>query len=80
MKGKLVERQTIVTWHKPEEQMPPNEDCVIATISGRIGNATFDHAFVVASWDEADGWFFEGLDRCDDITVLAWCDLEPYGG
>lgn len=79
-----IERQTIVTWHTPDEQMP--EPCVVVpvTVSGRFGNVTYDHALAIADWcDDDNGWWFQDelLNRHSDrVTVHAWADLEPYGG
>lgn len=82
----MIERQTIVTWHKPEEKMPEAYNFVIATISLRASWITYDRVLVVANWadDEegCDGWIFDDpiANRyADRVTVHAWCDLEPYG-
>ena len=79
----MVERQVIVTWHKPKEKLPEDDKFVVATISGRFGNVTYDHAIVIANYMEDDGWFF--LDSLaerfnETVTIHAWADLEPYGG
>ena len=63
--------------------MPPNDNFVIATVSGKVGHEIFDHTFMVANWIEGEGWYFVEADsenEMDEITVHAWCDLEPYGG
>lgn len=81
----MIERQVIVTWHKPEEKMPNEGDIVVVTVSGGFDNVTYDHAFVLAEWyDDGLGWYFhdEILNQTNrkSITVHAWCDLEPYKG
>ena len=82
--GKMVERQTIVTWYKPEEKMPEPCHFVVACISFRGDQITYDHALVLANWaDDDDGWLFDDplANRYNNkVTVHAWCDLEPYGG
>lgn len=75
----MIERQTIVTWHTPDEKKPPEGDIVVVTISGRISkNVEYDHAFALAEWYENDGWALSDIEA-DDFTVHAWCDLVPYG-
>ena len=79
----MIERQVIVTWYKPEEKLPLTDELVIVTVSGKIANITFDHAFAIASYCEGEGWFFDDIadeKDIDDLIVNAWCDLEPYGG
>lgn len=76
----MIEKQVIVTWHEPSEKLPSNDDFVVVTISGRVGNVTYDHALMNGSWAE-DGWLIEGIDAdTAEFVVHAWCDLEPYGG
>ena len=79
----LVERQVFVTWHTPDEKLPPEGNFVVATISGNTRNVTFDHAMVMAEWYDGEGWCIEGYDfglKGASLTVHAWCDLEPYKG
>ena len=81
MKG-ITERQVIVTWYTPEEKLPPEYISVVVSISGHVGHAHFDHALEVAEYaDDGCGWMIYGMpDNEDiDITVHAWCDIEPYG-
>ena len=76
-----IERQTIVTWYRPDEKLPPEGDIVVATVSGRRGkNITYDHAFALVSWfPDGLGFALEDI-HLDEFTVHAWCDLEPYKG
>ena len=77
----MIERQVIVTWHKPEEKLPLTDELVIATVSGKIANITFDHCFAIASYCEGEGWWIDCAENekdMDELTVHAWCDLEPY--
>ena len=82
----MIERQVIVTWHTPEEKLPPVEQMVVASISGRRGNITFDHTFAIVEWWGDEGWIIsdwiisEDDLHMDEFVVHAWCDLEPYGG
>ena len=54
MKGQLIERQVIVTWYTPEEKLPPDDDLVIVTVSGKIANMEFDHAFAIADYTSGE--------------------------
>ena len=77
----MIERQTIVTWHTPDEKVPPEGQIVVATISGHRPHVHYDHALALAEWyDDGEGWELTGIETMDDLTVHAWCDLEPYGG
>lgn len=80
----MVERQTIVTWYKPEEKMPPECIDVVACISFKGKHVTYDHAMVIGNWAaDGDDWiFYDPLANRykDRVTVHAWADLEPYGG
>lgn len=82
--GKLVEKQVIVNWYKPEERMPEEHYFVVACISFKSETVTYDHAMVIANWaDDGDDWIFDDplANRYKDrVTVHAWADLEPYGG
>ena len=74
----MIVRQDIITWYTPEEKMPPEGECVVATVSGCSNNATYDHALCMVSlWD--GGFVLEDLEL-DDFKIHAWCDLEPYKG
>ena len=70
----IVERQVIVTWHKPEERLPEAGVFVVATISGKTRNITFDHALVTAEYYQGDGWCVEPFDfiRLLDTNWQRW--------
>ena len=77
----MVERQTIVTWHTPDEKLPPEGDIVVATISGQAGCGYYDHVLARVEYYKEDGWYLTDKDdEMDELTVHAWCDLEPYKG
>lgn len=79
----MVERQVITTWYKPEEKLPKDGVFVVATISGKTRNITFDHALVTAEYYQGDGWCVEPFDfslKHAWLKVHAWADLEPYKG
>lgn len=81
--GKLVERQVIASWYKPEEKLPPEDwDMMLLTISGHGKHVQYDHALVIGGYDPENGWFLEGPDedKLTEFTVHAWSDIEPYRG
>ena len=76
----VTKRQDIVTWYTPEEKHPEVGVIVVASVSGRRGSCSYDHAIVLASWyDDGDGYMLES-EELDEYTIHAWCDLEPYRG
>ena len=82
---KLVERQVIVCWHKPEEKLPEEGTFVVVSYSGPLGkNITCDHALMIGSWfDDGLGWMIEGFPNylsTNKGTIHALADLEPYMG
>lgn len=79
----MIERQVIVTWYSPQEKLPNDGDIVIATISGKSRNITFDHALVAAEYYKDEGWCVEDIDftlKHAWLEVHAWCDLQAYDG
>ena len=78
-----IEKQVIVNWYTPGERLPEEGVFVVATVSGKCRNITWDHALVVAEYYADCGWFFDEYDpdlKHSYLTVHAWADLEPYGG
>lgn len=79
MKKAAVNRQVIVTWFTPEEKLPEDDLEVIATVNAKSKNKEFIRTLINVYYSSDEGWY--ELDYgFDEITVLAWCDLEPYGG
>ena len=74
----MVERQVIVTWYTPEEDLPDEGEIVVVTISGSRSGFTCDHTLTTAEWYENSGWVLTEMEL-DEFTVHAWSDLEPYG-
>lgn len=75
----MTGRQDIITWYEPWEDLPAPGVIVIATISGKGENVTYDHCLTLAEWYE-DGWVLTDDTKIKEFTVHAWCELEPYGG
>ena len=74
----MIERQVIVGWYTPEEKLPEQNKFYICTISAKSKSLRFDHVLMNLAWDEDDGWYSMEYDF-EELTVHAWCDLEPYG-
>lgn len=80
MSSGAIERQVIVTWYTPEEKLPAEGITVVASISGRWENVTYDHAFALVEWfNDGLGFTMSEVPERKGFTVHAWCDLEPYG-
>lgn len=77
----VVERHVIVTWYTLEEKLPEEDTGVIATISGKSANGAviYDHAIMVMYWCKEEGWYSD-TEVFEDLTIHAWCDLDPYKG
>lgn len=78
MKG-LVQKQVIVQWYTPEERVPQNDFAVLATVSGKANGVEFKHALMIMIYDTEEGWFSMEYEF-DELTVHAWCDIDPYEG
>lgn len=78
-KKAAVNRQVIVTWFTPEEKLPPEDVGVLATVTARAKNREFIRAILTVFYCKSEGWY--ELDYgFTELTVHAWCDLEPYEG
>jgi hypothetical protein len=74
-----IERQVIVTWFTPEEKLPEEDIGVLATVTARVKNREFIRAILTVFYCKSEGWY--ELDYgFSELTVHAWCDLEPYEG
>lgn len=77
----MIERQVIVTWYEPWENVPEEGEIVVATISGKRGNVKYENTFALVEWWKGTGWVMsEDSIKMDEFVVHAWCDLELYGG
>lgn len=74
-----IERQVIVTWFTPEEKLPEEDIGVLATVTARAKNREFIRAILTVFYCKSEGWY--ELDYgFTEMTVHAWCDLDPYEG
>lgn len=78
----MIEKQCIVTWYTPEEKPAPEDVWLYITISGRAEHTLYEKAPAVGVFYGDEGWIVKGVDLeipGTNITVDAWCDLEPFG-
>ena len=74
-----INRQVIVTWFTPEEKLPEEDICVLATVTATAGNKRFIRTVLPVFYCISEGWY--ELDYgFSELTVHAWCDLDPYEG
>lgn len=74
-----IERQVITTWFTPEEKLPEEDICVLATVTATAGNKRFIRTVLPVFYCKDEGWY--ELDYgFSEMKVHAWCDLEPYEG
>ena len=80
----MIERQVIATWFTTEEKTPKDGEPVLVTFSGHNKNETvsFDHCLGIAWYWFDDGWELEApiLEDITEVTIHAWCDIDPYQG
>jgi hypothetical protein len=72
----------IVTWYDPAEKLPPEDEYVVITFTGRRNdNQYYEHALGIGMYYEGDGWLIDGMDddESDRMTIEAWADLDAYG-
>lgn len=68
---RLEEERGHTRWHKPENKLPENDDCVLAIVSGLV----LIHSYEIASYTKEDGWCIESLPRAKHLTIHYWCHL-----
>lgn len=74
------ERQVIVTWYDPAEKLPPEDESVVITFSGRNEQIEYEHALGTGLCYQGGGWLIDGMDEfeSDRMTIEAWAYLDPY--
>lgn len=80
MSKPVKERQVIVTWYTPAEKLPPEDECVVITFSGRNEQIEYEHALGTGVYYQVEGWRVDGMDddESDRMTIEAWAYLDPY--
>lgn len=65
-------------WIPVGERLPEPDKQVLAIVSGRWENITFDRAYELASWSSDEGWIMEAWPELEDPEVTYWMPLpEP---
>ena len=65
-------------WIPVEERLPEPDKQVLAIVSGRWENITFDRAYELMSWSSDEGWIREAWPELEDPEVTHWKPLpEP---
>lgn len=65
-------------WIPVTERMPESDNQVLAIVSGRWKNVTFDHAYELASWSADEGWIIEAWPEMENPEATYWMPLpEP---
>lgn len=78
--GRIAKINTqIVSWYPPNKH-PKEGKPVVAVIRYRIGTYTAPPQFDCLIYWEDIGYVLQDDDEVDDLEVIAWCDLELYGG
>lgn len=65
-------------WIPVGERLPEPDKKVLAIVSGRWENITFDRAYELMSWSSDEGWIMEAWPELEDPEVTHWMPLpEP---
>ena len=65
-------------WIPVTEWLPEPDTQVLAIVSGRWENITFDRAYELVSWSAYEGWIIEAWPELEDPEVTHWMPLpEP---
>lgn len=67
-------------WVSAAERLPENDDLVLVTFTGRIGNREYIRAYLLASYHPSEGWFLEEEPGLVNPNIGHWMPLpEPPG-
>lgn len=72
---RIAELEEERRWIPVTERMPENDNQVLAIVSGRWENITFDHAYELASWSAEEGWIMEAWPELENPEVTHWKPL-----
>ena len=62
-------------WIPVGERLPEPDKKVLAIVSGRWENITFDRAYELMSWSSDEGWIMEAWPELEDPEVTHWMPL-----
>lgn len=72
----LRERLAADEWIDPAVELPPDDDMVLAIVSGNpADNITLEDAYELASYCSEDGWIVEQFELWETPTVSWWRPL-----
>lgn len=75
MKSKSEKECGLVgVWISTEDEVPSNDEVVLALVNGKCGNITFKNAYLLASYFK-DGWLLEDYPDTEEFTVSYWLHL-----
>lgn len=74
----MNERIVIDNWYEPQEKYPPVDEIVLCTINGLSKRLIYKRTFALLIWSGEKWLSAEGVDF-EELEVLAWCDIYPYG-
>ena len=67
---------TLPKWVRPESAMPPEDELVLAIVSGRpCRNIRLVYAVELATWTLEDGWILEEYPAYEDAEVHFWAPI-----
>lgn len=66
-------------WIACKDRLPKDDTCVLAQVSGKHKNITFENAYEFATYINGEGWILETYPDWNNPSILAWQPLpEPY--
>lgn len=72
----LRERLAADEWIDPAVELPPDDDMVLAIVSGDpADNITLEDAYELASYSAEDGWIVEQFELWENPSVTWWRPL-----
>lgn len=74
----MIEKMVINTWYELSEKYPPIDEIVLCTINGRSKRMIYHRTFALLIWC-GDCWISSEDEDFEELEVLAWCDILPYG-
>ena len=74
--AELREQLAADGWIDPDVELPPDDDMVLAIVSGKpADNITLEDAYELASYSAEDGWIVEGYELWEAPSVSWWRPL-----
>ena len=76
----MKERQVIATWYTPDEKLPADGMCVLATVNAHADSLTWVRSFMLVEYDhDQKKWYpWDAPEICESLEIIAWCDIETY--